>query len=55
MKAVVSCLLRETYVRIGGKIYSQTLGVGMGQESAPPMAQLYMHIKERKWIDKKLR
>lgn len=52
LKQVVEKLAWATFVRVGDRLFRQVRGVGMGQESSPPMAQLYLHMKERRWINK---
>ena len=55
LKAVLERLVYESCVRVGDRVFRQKQGAGMGAESSPPIANLYLHMKERKWIDKKLR
>jgi hypothetical protein len=52
LKRVVEQLVYATYVRVGDRLFRQAQGIGMGQESSPPMAQLYLHMKERRWINR---
>lgn len=54
LKNVLERIVYMSYVRVGDRLFRQTRGIGMGPESSPPIANLYLHMKERKWIDKKL-
>jgi hypothetical protein len=51
LKEAVTLLVRNSFLKVGDKMYRQTLGIGMGHEPCPLFANLYLFAKECRWID----
>jgi len=52
LKKAITDLINSSYILMNNQIFQQVIGIGMGHETSPPMADLYLHMKERKFIDK---
>ena len=46
LRALLSHVLTNNYVRFGSKVFKQTSGIAMGSRVAPPVAITFMHILE---------
>ena len=47
----LSYLLDNTYIRFGTKLYRQTVGIPMGTNCAPLVADLFLYCYERDFMD----
>jgi hypothetical protein len=45
-------LISNTYLKIGDNIHRQTIGIPMGTNCAPPVANLYLYYYESKYVSK---
>ena len=50
IKALLTHVLTNNYLRFGTKFYKQTSGVAMGNRVAPPVAITFMHILETSFM-----
>jgi hypothetical protein len=53
-KELVCLLIDNIYVKVGGRNFKQTLGIPMGTDCAPFLANLYLYALESSWIKKML-
>ena len=51
LKLMLKVLLDNIYVMYGNVVYKQEIGVPMGTDCAPFLANLYLYARESKWID----
>jgi hypothetical protein len=54
-KGLVCLLIDNIYVKVGGRCFKQTLGIPMGTDCAPYLANLYLYARESEWIAKNLK
>jgi len=54
LKLAVTELIQNSHIYVGGKMLRQQIGVGMGHESSGPLANIYLHMKERVWVNKQV-
>ena len=54
IKQAVRFCVENAYVLYGDKLFRQLVGIGMGHEESPPLANLYLYSKENEYIDKKI-
>jgi hypothetical protein len=50
---LVRLLIDNIYVKVGGRNFKQTLGIPMGTDCAPFLANLYLFALESSWMDEK--
>jgi hypothetical protein len=53
--ALVEQLIDNIYVVYGGQVYRQTIGIPMGTDCAPFLANLYLFACEHRWIRTQVR
>ena len=51
---LVTLLVENIYVAYGGQVYRQEIGIPMGTDCAPFLANLYLFALEHKWIRKQV-
>jgi len=51
LNQILAELIDNSYVLIGKRLFKQVIGVGMGHEPCPAIANLFLHICERKWVN----
>ena len=51
IKDAVSYLLFNCYLTVGPKIFCQIIGIPMEADSAPFLANLFLHFYESKWMN----
>ena len=49
---MIKCLVDSIYVRFGGQLYRQTVGIPMGTNCAPLLADLFLYSYENEFSDK---
>ena len=49
---MVEYLVDNTYVRFGGQLFRQIVGIPMGTNCAPLLADLFLHSFENEFLDK---
>src|SRR5690242_10554922 len=54
VKSLFRILMQNIFVKVGQKIFRQRLGIPMGTDCAPFVANLVLYKMERDWIHKKL-
>lgn len=52
LKRLLKLLIDNIYVTFGDKVFRQFIGIPMGTDCAPFLANLYLYAKESKWIDR---
>jgi hypothetical protein len=55
LTVLVSALVDNIYVVCGDKIFRQTIGIPMGTDCAPYLANLYLYALEFAWVEKKVK
>jgi hypothetical protein len=50
---LVRLLINNIYVKVGGRNFKQTMGIPMGTDCAPFLANLYLFALESSWVDNK--
>ena len=50
VKSAVKYLIDNCYFTLGGQLYRQSIGIPMGSDPAPFMANLFLFYYENKWI-----
>ena len=50
VKSAVKYLIDNCYFTLGGKLYRQSIGIPMGSDPAPFMANLFLYYYENQWI-----
>ena len=50
LKHAIKYLLDDSYFSFGNKIFKQVIGIPMGSDPAPFLANLFLHYYENKWI-----
>jgi hypothetical protein len=51
-KKALKCVLQNTYMRSGQTVVRQVIGLFMGNECSPPVANLDLYVREKRWIQK---
>lgn len=54
LKQAVRECVNNAYVLVNGKLFRQTVGIGMGHEESPPLANLYLYARECAYVDRKI-
>ena len=49
---MIEFLVDNMYVRFGGQLFRQTVGIPMGTNCAPLLADLFLYSYENKFLDK---
>ena len=49
---MIEFLVDNIYVRFGGQLYRQMVGIPMGTNCAPLLADLFLHSYENEFLDK---
>ena len=52
LQEYVEYVVKEMYIENGGVVRHQTIGIPMGTNAAPMMANLWRWFKEREWMQK---
>ena len=52
---MIGWLIDNTYVRIGDKVFRQVIGIPMGTDCAPFLANLFLFSYEFQWMNEKLK
>ena len=52
LKTVIKYLINNCYFNFGNKTFRQVVGIPMGSDPAPFMANLFLYFYENKWIQK---
>ena len=52
---MIAWLIDNTYVRIGDKVFRQVIGIPMGTDCAPFLANLFLFSYEFQWMNEKLK
>ena len=52
---MIGWLIDNTYVRIGDKVFRQVIGIPMGTDCAPFLANLFLFSYEFKWLNETLK
>ena len=50
LKHAIKYLLDNCYFSLGNKLFKQVIGIPMGSDPAPFLANLFLHYYENKWI-----
>lgn len=48
---IIRYVIDNAYFSFGNKVYQQVIGIPMGTDPAPYMANLYLHYYEEKWMN----
>jgi hypothetical protein len=54
-KRMVSLLIDNIYVTVGSRAFRQVIGIPMGTDCAPYLANLYLYARERSWLENRYR
>ena len=54
LKNALSYVVTHNYVLVEGQVHRQRIGIGMGSECSPSVSNLYLHSKERKYVERKI-
>ena len=49
---MIECLVNNTYVRFGGQLFRQMVGISMGTNCAPLLGDLFLYSYESEFLDK---
>ena len=52
---MIAWLIDNTYVRIGDKVFRQVIGIPMGTDCAPFLANLFLFSYEFQWMNEKVK
>ena len=52
---MLECLIDNTFVIFGGRVFQQTVGIHMGTNCAPLLADLFLYSCEADFIEKVLK
>jgi len=53
--SVISFLIDNIFIEFGGRIFQQTVGITMGNNFAPLLANLFLHSCEAEFVQELLR
>ena len=49
---LIKYIINNAYFSFGNRVFRQTVGIPMGTDPAPYIANLYLHHYESKWMEK---
>jgi hypothetical protein len=54
LKQALAYVVQNNYVLVNGQVFRQKFGVGMGVECSPSVSNLFLHWKERQYVERKI-